>query len=782
MFIHNLKIIFRNIYNNKIFSAINIIGLSLGFTGSILILLWVWNEFDYDKFHKNSENIYLLINNNTDDKGNGIDYVESPAPMAEYLVENIPEIENAVRIEYFYRGGLLQVGKDFFKEKGAAVDNSFFEIFSIEFIVGNKLTATSKLESIVISHSVAEKYFGNSNPIGETIRIKGYGEEFKSVEITGVYKDIPDNSSLKFDFLIPFLLEEKSYIDNWEISAFATFVLLKDNSNINQVNKKVSEIYLNTIGDKHFTSYLFPLIKLHLHSDIPFFNNTKKGNLNLIGILILIAILILLMALLNYINLLAAKFHSKSKELGIRKVLGIKKIHILKSFFTETFIYSIVSFQIAIVLIEIFRPLFNAITGQVIVINYFNKEVIISSVIIVFATSLISSLYPLIKISYLNPLPYLKSSFFVKRGTHLFKKALVIFQFTVSIILIIYSGVVLLQIDYIFSKDLGFDKENVIIFNTSDLKENKDILKSSILNHSRVKSVSLGDSPLGGGWPDNWFWDGMNKPEKLEISTINTDSDYLRTLNIKLLNGRFFLPQDADSNYIVINQKFADLIGKEDVLGCRIHFRNNVYEVIGVTNNFYSHHFSTEVKPVAFFKGNSSGILIKLNNDKLNEIVPHLKTEFNKHVTGRAFEFTTLEKQFVQLYSKEVRVGRIFAYFSILAIFISFLGLFATTAFITEQKTKEIGIRKVLGASTIGIFKKLNYNYLKLIAISFLVAFPITIYATNKWLNNFVYKTEQAWSIYFFTSLLVIVTSILALSWQITKVACKNPVNSLRYE
>jgi len=758
------------------------LGLSLGFTGAILIMLWVWNEFDYDRFHEQADNIYLVINKNTDDQGNSVEYVESPAPMANYLVNNFPEINKAVRIEYFYRGGLIQKGTDFFKEKGAAADASFFDIFSLNFINGDKSSVFNKPGSIVISEKMARRYYGDGNPVGEELKIKGYGDSFKTVKITGVFTDIPDNSSIKLDFLIPFSLEEKSYTDNWKVSIYATFILLDKACDLNLVNKKISSIYEDVIGDNHFSSYLFPLVRLHLHSEIPFFNNSRKGNIRLLYLMIFIAILILLIAIINYINLSTARIINKTRDISIKKILGISRWQIISDSFIEASFFSIVSFQIAVILIEIMRPAFNTITGQIITLNYFDPQIIMVVVIIILVTSVISAIYPLINANLFKPISYLRNGFYKGETKHILRKLLVIVQFSISIILIIYSSVIIKQINFIYSKQLGFDKENVLIINSSDLKEAADVFKTNILKHTNISSVSIGESPLGGGWPDQWSWEGKDGFSKLAVNRISADPDYLKTLDIKLLKGRFFTEVDSVNTFIVINKKFADLIGSDDVLGKKIYFREESFEIIGVTDNFYSHHFSTEVKPTAFFKEPSSGMLIKLRNNDYSTVVPYLKSEFAKLVTDRAFEFTTLEKQFDNLYVTELRIGRMFSYFSFLAIFISCLGLFATSIFITEQKTKEIGIRKTMGATSFHILKRLNYDYLKLVALAYFIACPIVYYLTQKWLRDFVYKTEHLWKSFLLSGMLAILIAIVAISWQTIKAARRNPVESLRYE
>ncbi len=782
MYKSELKIIIRNILRNKFFSAINLLGLSLGLAAAILIMLWVWDELSFDRFHDNADNIYMLVNQNSDDQGNSMDFVESPAPMADYLVKNIPEIKKAVRIEYFYSGGLIQKGNEYFNEKGASADISFFEIFTIPFIQGNKNNVFDNPESIVISENIANRYYGEKNPIGEILKIKGYGDNYKTVTVTGVFKNFPGNSSINLDFIIPFSYEEKSYLDNWEVFAYATFILLDKNSDYNRINEKISSIYKDVINDGHYSSYLLPLVNLHLYSSLPFFNNENQGNIKLINILVFIAILILLIACINYMNLTTARSVKKVKEVRIKRILGISRKKILAGFLTEAILFSVISFQLAIILVEVLRPNFNNITGKNININYFEPQLLIGAIVIIFLTAIISSIYPYLYITLKSSVSNLKDKSNQNNKGIFARKILVIIQFTISIILIIFTSVILKQVKYIYSKDLGFNKENVVMINSRDLGNKVKVFKDEILKNPGIISVTNGKSLIGGGWPDAWSWEGKESSSKLAVKRINADADYLNTFDIKLIQGRFFSEEYNDSASIVINQKFAKRIGKNDVIGVKIYFREKAYEIIGVTSNFYSNHFSKEMQPVAFLNEASYWLFIKIENDKIDETINYLKSEFKKIVADRPFEYTTLQQQFDAVYSTEVRTGRLFGYFSVLAIFISCLGLLGISVFATEQRTKEIGIRKALGASSKNIVNMLNREFVKLVVIAYLISCPVAYYLTKNWLQDFVYRTELSWWIFAIAGAFVLIITLLTVSWQSSIAARRNPVDSLRYE
>ena len=786
MFLYNLRITVRNFLRNKRFSAINIIGFSLGLAGTILILLWILNEVSYDRFYENSDRIYLLVNKNIDDQGNSIDYVESPPPMADYLVNNFPEIKKAARVEYFYNGGLIQTDNDIYKEKGAAVDKSFLDIFSIHILKGNKDNIFENPGSIIISESLAKKYFGKLNPIGKSLKVKGYGEQYKNVIIEGVFQDFPDNSTIKVDFIIPFSLEEKLYSDNWNVAIYATFVLLNKNVNYNQLNNKVSSIYNDVINDNHFTSYLYPLKKLHLYSSLKIFNNVNQGNIKFIYIMSFIASLILFIACMNYMNLSTARSIKKKREFSIKKMLGASQRTIIKEFLTETIFYSIISLHIAVIIVELVRPAFNNITGKHIVINYLDPHFYLSVLAIILLISLISSLYPLLFLkSYQNKLILRDGSIITKNRkdlTSYAKKFLVFFQFAISIILIIVSGIVLKQIDYIYSKDLGFDKENIIVIYSSDLEGKENVFKTEILKNPNVISVSIGKTPFGGGWLDSWSWEGKNKKGKLDIIQIYSDSDYLKTLDIKLLNGRFFEEGFTDENSVVINKKLSGIIGQNNVIGKNIYFRDRKFKIIGITDNFYSHHFSESLKPVVFFNEPTHKFLIKVEEGKSEVTANYMESVYEKIIPDRPFEYTTLKNQFNNLYQKEVRTSKLFSYFSLLAIFISCLGLFGISVFAAEQRIKEIGIRKVLGASTMRIIRMLNLEFIKIVLVAYIISCPIAYFYAKSWLQNFYYRTELSWWIFLFAGVFIISIAILTISWYSLKAARKNPVESLRYE
>ena len=782
MFRYNLKFTFRNIFRNRFFSIINIIGLSLGFAGAIFILLWVLDELSYDRFYDKADDIYMVINSNTDDQGNSVDYIESPAPMAEYLVNNIPEVKESARVEYFYRGGIIQKGEDFYNEKGASVDASFFDTFSIKFLDGKKDNVFSKAESIVISESMAKRYFGTKDPIGSILKVKGYGEIFKTVLVTGVFKDFPGNSSLQLDFIIPFSLEEKYYSDNWNVAIYATFVLLEKNANYEKLNDKVAQIYKNVINDDHYTSYLFPFKELHLHSTLPFFNNENQGNIKLIYIMMFIAILILIIASINYMNLITSKSIRRIKEVSIKKIFGAGRVKIFSEFLIEAVLYILISFHVAIILVELLRPVFNRLTGKNIAIFYAKPQLYIVAITIIVITAIISSIYPYLYINSHKPV-FSQYEKFGKSGRKIFaRKLLVVVQFSISIILIIFSSVILKQVNYIYSKDLGFNKENVMIISSSDLGDDVDVFKDEVLKNSGVVSVTKGDTPMRSGWPDSWSWEGNNNEIKMDVIRINSDPGYLKTLDIDLLEGRFLSKEYSDSNSVVINNKFADLIGSENVLGKKIYFREKPYKIVGITNNFYSNHFSRNIKPVAFFSEPGHSILVKLKEDKIKSTINYIETVYKSLVAERPFEYTMMEEIFDNLYKTEVKTGKLFSYFSFLAIFISCLGLFGISVFASEQRTKEIGIRKVLGASSGNISKMLNIQFIKLVFIAFVISCPVSYYISKNWLQRFVYRTELSWWIFLIAGLVILFIAVLTVSWYSIKAARKNPVESLRYE
>jgi ABC-type antimicrobial peptide transport system permease subunit len=773
MILYNLRILLREIFRNKTISGINIFGLSFAFVGAILIWLWVWDELNYDRFYENANDIYLVVNKNIDDNGNSVEYVESPAPMSSYLEENFPEIKKSVRVDYFYRGGLIQNGGDTFKEKGAAVDPSFFDVFNIPITKGNKRELFSNKGSIVISENMATRYYGNLDPIGKVLNVKGYGNDYKSVIVTGVFKDFPKNSSINIDFVVPFLLEEKSYLEEWNVSIYATFVLLDKNANLPSTNEKMGAIYKNVIDDDHHSSYLFPFVGLHLNTQLSFFGNSGKGNIKLIYILILIAILILLIACINYISLAKAQSIKQANVISIKKILGINRRKLFLSFFIKALFFVLLSFHLAIILVELVRPVFNHLSQKQIAINYFDSHIIGYALVIISITSLIIGIY-----SYLFAIR--KRIQLVERKKN--RNLLVVFQFVISIVLIIYSMVIIKQVNYIYNKDLGFDKENIIMINSSDIDNNIGVVKNKILKNPDVISITNGSSPMRSGWPDSWSWNGKTSDNRLAVIRIDADRDYLKTLNINLSGGRFFSGESSENSKIVINKKFAEIIGDRDVLGRKINFRNKSYEVIGVVDNFYSNHFSEEIKPVAFFNNSAIWLLIKVKDSNSTKTLNSIKTVFKQVVPDRPFEFTALQEQFDSMYSSDVNMGKLFLYFSSLAILISCMGLFGISLIVMELKKKEIGIRKVLGASTRNIIVMLNKKFVVLVLISFVISCPIGFYISHNWLQDFVYRTELTWWIFVLAGSLILAIALLTVSWYSLIVARRNPVESLHYE
>jgi ABC-type antimicrobial peptide transport system permease subunit len=481
-------------------------------------------------------------------------------------------------------------------------------------------------------------------------------------------------------------------------------------------------------------------------------------------------------------NLATARSVKKQKEISIKKILGANRKRLVLDSLTETVLFSLIAFQLAIVLVELIRPLFNRITGKELAINYLEPQLLLIAFLILVIISLVSAIYPYLFLKSNKPVNFLRSKIIVPAQRISSKKILVVFQFIVSTILIIFAGVVIKQISFIYAKDLGFNKENIIVVNSSALSGKERVFKAEILQHPDVICASIGKTPFGGGWPALWSWEGKSEETRLDVVSIYSDSDYLEVLGIKLLDGRFFKDGFVDTNKVVINQKFADLIGNDHILGKEIIYGEHKYEILGIIDNIYSHHFSNEVKPAAIFNEPTHKFLIQVKEDKMLAVLDHLKSSFEKLVDDRNFEYTTIQDQFNYMFEKEVRFGKLFGYFSFLAIFISCLGLFGVSVFASEQRTKEIGIRKVLGASSNRILSMLNAEFIKLVLIAYAISYPVAYYISEQWLQRFVYRTELSWWIFAVAGILVFLIANATISWYSIKVARRNPVDSLRYE
>lgn len=784
-----LKITIRNLWRYKIFSAINIFGLAIGLACSILILLWVQNELSYDRFHKNASNIYRVIMNNA---------TELPYPMAATLKEEIPEIVNAARIEYAPRMTMQVDDKKFYEDKVAMVDPEFFEILDFAFVKGDPKTAFQKPFNVVISESQAHKYFGNADPMGQTIMV----DNTFPATVQGVMQDVPENSHLQFDMLISIniLTQIGNDIVSWQNWGPSIYVQTPSHIDREATALKISDVFTAHHADNKQIMELQPLSNIHVRPGIKY-DKAVITDLKSIMILSMIAIFILAIVCINAINITTARYSERTVEVGIRKTSGANRTQLFWQFLSESFILTAIACVFAIIFLELLLPLFEQIAGKALLLHSFSWKTlwVISGVVIL--TGIVSSIYPAIYLSSFSAARVLKLKGQVQSGKATLRKSMLIIQFALSVIFIVGTLVISQQLQYIQHKDLGFDKENILYvpMKGTFLKQ-FDMVKSRLKENANIVQVSAKNcSPLvrrqtfGG-----LYWPGKDPEHKIWAEVNSVDVDYFDLMGLKLAKGRTFSKEflTDKENAILLNETTVRQIGMDSIVGKQITFREPK-TVIGVIKdaNFASLHRPVDTQlyrlidfsdPDLHWEGI---VLIKLREfQKANGLsstqttLSFIESLWNETNSNIPFEYHFLNAQIDRFYHNDIRLYRLYKYFAILAILLSSLGLYGLSAFSIIKRAKEIGIRKILGSSTPGIMILLTKGYLKLILIANVIAWPLAWFVMNKWLQSFAYRISINWWVFAVAGAGVTLIALGTISWQAVRAATGNQIDALRNE
>ncbi|UCE06245.1 MAG: ABC transporter permease [bacterium] len=780
MFKNYLIVALRNMMKQKMYSFINISGLTIGMACTILIMLWVKDEMSFDRFHENADHIYRVVF--ADESYEQIrHYWVTPPALAAALKKDFPEVRHSVKF-HSQDGMLVTYGESKFKETAGFTDASVFDIFTLPFINGNPRTALVNPYSAVITEKMAVKYFGHEDPMNKRLTLDNQID----VTVTGVIQDIPDNSYLQFDFLIQFEhlheLTGQGNVESWNNYGYSTFVLLPEDVNINEFNQKIADLALKAESyDDNFKPrlYLQPLVDIHLY------NLNGGGAITYVYIFSLIAVFVLLIACINFMNLATARSATRSKEVGLRKVIGGSKLNLIQQFYGESILLSFIALIFSLILVELSLPAFNYLSGKALSLNFMGNFQMLPVLFgVALVTGIISGSYPALFLSSFKPVNVLKGSKI--SGSSLLRKILVVFQFSLSIVLIICTLVVSNQLDYINSQYLGFDKDQVLYIPLNhELKAKSALVKNELLQNPQILNVSATSSKIGIRplWSvDLNQWEGNDREKALLLSIIHTDYDFLETFNIEMASGRYYSREFAtDTGAVVLNETAIKEMGLKDPIGKRIFEKTHI---IGVVKDFNFKSLHSNIAPLALFM-NPNRVLhmaVKIKADDINSTISYLKDMTKKFAPDFPFEYHFLDEDFEQLYRSERRLETIFNYFSTLAIIISCLGLFGLASFTAGQRTKEIGIRKVLGASVSGIVVLLSKEFTKWVLLANIFAWPVAYYAMKNWLQNFAYRIDLSWEFFILTGWLALMIAILIVSFLAIKAAITNPVETLRYE
>ena len=792
-----LKITLRHLQRQKGYSLINIAGLSVGMACFILILLFINYEFSYEEHHTNADRIYKVYVEHH--LPTGVNRIRSsPVPLAEVLHNEIPEIQDFARIQTIGNPLFRYEDQGFYEGGAVCVDHGIFTLFSFPFLAGDKEHALQDKNTAVLTEDMAVKYFGRENPIGKSLVMDGN----LSILVTGVIKNRPENTNIHPDILISFgTLEEiagKQYMTNWLSQIVQSYILIPENASIPQLEEKIQAAFKKHVREEDDRILkLDQFSRMHLYSELE-----DTGDIKTIYIFMAIGFLIILTACINFMNLATARSVKRAKEVGLRKVVGAVRGQLIKQFMGESAIFSALSLLLALILASLLIPILNNLTGQFVQFEDLGRaEIVFSLIGIVILVGLLSGSYPALFLSAFQPVNVLKGT--LKSGTKggLFRKILVVAQFCISIILIVCTIILNKQLHYIQKRPLGFKKDQIVVIRNSDRRRNIAPLKEELLRNPNISGVTGSlQLPSSIGMYNNVTWEGAVGEEQTEIIHNRVDYDFLDTYEIELLAGRNFSKEypsdqgggrDADSaRSIIINEEAVRRFGWEDPIGKRViqvyGERRIYFTVIGVVKDFHFSSLRNPIKPMNFFLSPDSNryISAKMLSQDISGTLVYIEETWKKVAPESPIEYFFLDTVFERRYSSEERLQRLFSYFSGLAIFIACLGLFGLASFAAEQRTKEIGIRKVLGATETSLIYLLSKEFTILVLIANLVAWPLAYLAMHNWLEGFAYRIQLNSHLGFFllASVIALVIALVTVSFQAIKASLVNPINSLRYE
>ena len=777
----------RNLIRNKSASFIKIISLSVGMICFAIISLFVFHELSFDRFHNDPDQVFRIVKDFVDRNGSRIPDATTPPAFAPAIQKEIPEVAYSTRIfPSWGRKYLIQHNdKRTYEEKVVRIDSSFFDVFTFSFVKGDKKTATANPNFIILTESTAKRIFGDDNPMGKPLKLD-IGSNGTDFFVSGIVQDVPETSHFNFDFLISVRSFQYPQLDSdWGFYNFYTYVRLHPNADPEAFKMKVQPVFKKHNPDNNTESYTQKLTDIHLKSNLKWELSTN-GDYSYIRILSIIAIFTVLLAAINYINLVTAQSAKRAKEVGIRKVSGGSKRTLIMQFLFESLIMALVATIVSIAIVESILPAMKNLLNSE--LSFFGSEstnVLWLVLCVGLVTGLIAGLYPALYISSFKPVNILKGTLAGFAGDSFLRKGLVTFQFVISTVLIIGTFVISSQINFVRNKKLGFDEDNLLLIHNVGNLSNKKSLIDEIRKTKNVGGVGAADGVIGG---QNWTTGAQAKGQENELllNLLFIDHDFLEVMGVHFIDGRNFSPDNqADSSAIILNETALSHLGiKGDAIGRKINTMDTVYTVVGVIEDFHFTSFHEPIKPFGFFLSDSRPhkLFVKIDGKNTGESIDAIRSLWTKHIPDMPFEFTFQDEQVAKLYASEVKFQKLFSNFTILAILIACLGLFGLSAYTAQLRTKEIGIRKVLGASVFGVTRLLSKEFLKLVMLAVGLSIPIAWYAMREWLQNFAYHVELKTWMFVVSALTAVGIALITVCFQSVKAAMANPVDSLRNE
>jgi len=771
---NHIKITWRNIKKHKFYSFINIMGLAVGMACCILILLWIQDEFSFDTFHDNYDNLYT-----TNPELNNTKYYSNPLALAPTMKAIHPEIVMIAR--FCPRTWLTKHGEKIFNETGALVDEDFLRMFTFPLLEGSPETVFASRESIVIAERMASKYFGTEDPIGRSLSINGDTE----LIVTGILKDVPPNSHLQFDFLSPIGLMGERASTSWSWEA-RTYLLLHENASGKEFAEKIAGFIMehDKRTEQEVVLHMRPLSRIHLYA--------LRGTdpIVYVYIFLTIAIAIMVIACINFINLSTARSNTRAKEIGMRKVAGAEKADIIRQFLGESLLQAAIALLLAVGLVLLLLPAFNNLAEKQLILDITgNMSMLFVLAGIILFTGLVSGSYPAFLLSSFRPANTLKGNYQAGSGGFAMRRVLVVGQFTATIILIIGTLIMYRQLNYIKNADLGLDRDHVVAITMSnELRQSYRSYKDAVRQNPHVVNATAARRiPTNITHINPVYWEGRGPGQYVTMTDASVDYDYFETLGMEIVQGRSFSEEYAtDAESYILNQEAARITELESPIGKTFSVWEDEGKIIGIVRDFHSLSLHNEIGPVVFTLSQRHGyhqfIFVKIRPDNVSGTIEFLEEKASEFAPNALFEYRFLDDVFESQYRSDRRRGSIYKYFSFLAVFISCLGLFGMASFTAEQRTKEIGIRKVLGASTSQIMALISKDFLLLLLVSNAVAWPAAYLLMTGMLNNYAYRTGIALWVFLSAGAAAMITALLTVCIKIMKAAHADPVDSLRYE
>ena len=782
MLFNYLKIAWRTIKKHKGYSFINLTGLALGVACCIFILMWIQDEMGYNTFHEKLENLYLVRawSSYGDERSahSGTPPALGPALKAEY-----PEVLNAARINNGQGEMVLTYDNNHFYENVQMADPEIFELFTFPFVQGDPSSVSDDPFVMVITEKVARRIFGLDNPIGKVLTV----DNEYDFRVVGVLKDLPHNSTIQFKVWVPLtfsnVIWRPDYTRTWSNASFVTYVQLGDNVLYQDLSQKIKGRIIQSNRDIEMEPFLFPFSRVYLE---------LYGRRGQIRIFSLIALFVLLIACFNFINLTTARSAQRAKEVGLRKVVGAHRRQLVKQFFGESILLTAMALILAVILIALFLPLFRSLTGRPLFLNNILDLKILAGIIgITLFTGVISGVYPALLLSSYQPVQVLKSTLQTGLRGALFRKILVVIQFVFSIVLIICSTLLYRQVNFMHNKGLGFEKDLLVYTRLKgNLQQNFEALRVELAREPNVKHVTFTSrTPVFVGTNGHgWDWEGREPTVDPLVTYFAAEPNLLETFEMELAQGRFFSEEEKGRNNIVINERFAEIIGMDNPVGKGLRNEESVFTVIGVVKDFHFQPIHYEIGPMVLYYGtigsflNYNYMFVKLSSENIAQTLGFIENTVKAFNPEFPFVYKFLDEDYGLLYSNEEHVGAVTRSFMVLAVFVSCLGLFGLASFMAQRRTKEIGIRKVLGASAPGIVVILCREFTKWVILANVFAWPAAYLVMRQWLKSFPYRITIGVGIFIFSGLLTLLIALLTVSYQSIRAALSNPALSLKYE